>query len=116
MAWTAIGVERFRSYQEYQEMLRNLTDVQELATEQYHRIVELKGQLAVKDAMLERLMAIALLTNPLEVERLKASQAPLALKEPVAPNSADPRRERATMRPPSLSGTIAKVDAVKVGT
>src|SRR5690348_10189574 len=104
MAWHAIGVERFRSYQEYQDMLKNLTDVQELASEQYHRIVDLKNQLAEKDRMLEKLMAIALLTNPTEVERLKES-APQKLEiltETVASSPGDQRRERATLRPPAM--------------
>ncbi len=64
MAWKAIGEARFRSYQEYRDMEKNLTSVQELCTEQFLRIQDLKRELAEKNEMLDKLMAIALLTNP----------------------------------------------------
>lgn len=64
MSWKAIGVDRFRSYAEYQDILKNLTSVQELCTEQFLRIQELKKEIAEKDEMMNKLLAIAFITNP----------------------------------------------------
>lgn len=70
MAWKAVGEARFRSYSEYRDMFRNLTEIQALSTEQFLRIQELKAELKEKDEMLEKVMRIAFLLNPEGAKKL----------------------------------------------
>lgn len=46
MAWSAVGVERFRSYREYQEMMENLTAVQVRCNELSQDVRVLRAHLA----------------------------------------------------------------------
>lgn len=93
MAWKAIGEARFRSYKEYQDLLRNLTSVQELCTEQFLRIQELKRELAKKDEMLDKLMAIALLTNPQAANAMSIGLQENPSKLPALPEGDAGRRK-----------------------
>jgi hypothetical protein len=69
MAWKDIGEARFRCYSEYRDMLQNLSDTQALCTEQFLRIQELNRELKKKDEMLQKLLHIALLTNPEQAQQ-----------------------------------------------
>lgn len=90
MSWKAIGVDRFRAYAEYQDILKNLTSVQELCTEQFLRIQELKKEIAEKDEMMNKLLAIAFITNPAVAKSVQDrvnSEHPSESKDQKAPSS-----------------------------
>lgn len=111
MAWTAIGVDRFRAYQEYKDMFQNLSSVQEICTAQLQEIRDLKRALAEKQAMLERLMAIALLTNPQSVEGLRSEIPPPSAVPSAVPDTLPEEEDdglpfpRSSLRPGKAKGS-----------
>lgn len=90
MAWNAVGVERFRSYREYQEMSENLTAVQSRCTELLLEARQMRLMLVEKDVVIQKLQAALALSGApvatvppptMEVEDVSLSRMESALKE-----------------------------------
>jgi hypothetical protein len=114
MAWKAIGVERFRSYQEYQDMAQNLTAVQERCTQLVTQLRQYRQQLHQKDVLIQRLQAMLVMGSmvpiPEEIEGFINPEEVNDLPATVRPRSSQgPRSKRATEPAPSTGPGTVKI-------